>query len=119
MDVSRIIDVFGESILVLRRSLGNWSDSGVYEASLPPPSQRIDAAVLPVSGHELHLVPEGLRGVENKQFISTFPLRMPAGNPGDADVVVHNSVRYRIHTVTDWSHAAGFWCAIGAREEDG
>lgn len=117
MNVSDVIHVFGESITVLRCSPGNWSDGGVYEISSPPHTVQLDAAVLPVTGHELQLVPEGLRTTENKQFVSKTPLRLPSRDAYDGDVVVHDGAHYRIHTVTNWSHAAGFWSAIGAREE--
>ena len=114
MDLSDVISTFASHITVLRRSAGDWTNDGVYQPH-PHSQVGIDAVVLPVSGRELETVPEGLRGFENKQIITTVPLY--AANDGhDSDVIVHDNARYRIHTVTDWSQA-GFWSAIGAREE--
>ena len=116
-DLSDLVVSFRESIMVLRHSTGCWNGDGVYESSPASKSLRIDAVALPVRGRELEAVPEGLRGFENKQFITTEPLQAAGSDGHDSDVVVHGASHYRIHTVTDWSQA-GFSVAIGAREED-
>lgn len=118
MNLSSVIDSFADSVTVLRGSSGNWTSNGVYAST--PHSQEstcIDAVVLPVSGRALEAVPSGLRGIENKQFITKDRLYTAGSDGHDSDVIIHGDARYRVHTVTDWSHA-GFWIAIGAREED-
>ena len=76
----------------------------------------IQIVTSPLSGDDRLLLPEGLRSVETRQFITRAAVHGINPDTGeDADTLTYNGQRYRAVQVKAWG--SGFWEIIGRRIE--
>lgn len=76
----------------------------------------IQIVTSPLSGDERLVLPEALRSVESRSFITRATVQgIDPGSGRDADVLTYNGQRYRAVQIKNWGN--GFWEIIGQRVE--
>jgi hypothetical protein len=110
-----VIDAdLAESYTVLRSSgqfvAGGWTDTKTTIAAF--------GVVSVARPKDLEMLPEGDRPLEARVFYAQQPLYVTRDNPqdgtGTSDVLIWQSVYYRVLTVFDYSNR-GYWKVIAAR----
>jgi hypothetical protein len=92
---------------------GLWVDGGTEQVAFDP------VAVMPLTGKEVEVLPEGLRSKNAIQLLSTVQPKAAdesAGSKGDA--FTYDGQTFEVRVVENWSALAGYWRAV-AVEVDG